>query len=466
MLWTRPLIEIQALLAQSKLRFVFDGDKTLAPFDTGKIFHDAVSRKLSGVDPDFLQNLFGGPLGYSYLAFRQLVLTYDGIMTDCMFEEVCFETASAVHMYPEIESLLRHASTTPHTKALIVTSGLKRIWERVLQLAKLDHAVQVIGGGRLCDGYVVNAAVKAHLVSRLQKEYSQYVWAFGDSTLDLEMLQEADQAIVVVGDEESRSHAMDDVLDQALKTTRLRARQALLPRSVRPRLDFTRLPPCDPASDDLIKELLLPRMDVHDETESGAAKLLMTATRDAEKNGPLLREAHQRVGRYLATRVLANVIGLEEYPIKHVQGGLATGYRLRGEARTLVMALMRGGEPLALGVSDTFPGAAFLHAKNSGDIRHTHLNDCENVISVDSVVNNGTTMKDAIEHVRALRSKVTILVVACVVQRRSIGNEGLLRAAATKCGIKLVTLRVSDNQYTGQGTTDTGNRLFNTTFLQ
>lgn len=168
-------------VSSTQTTLVFDGDKTLASFDTGKMFHDAVSRKLSGVDADFLQNLFGGPLGYSYLAFRQIVLIYDEIMTDCMFEEICFETASAVHMHTEMASLLGRASRTPHTKVVVITSELKRIWENVLQLAKLDRAVQVIGGGRLHDGYVVNAAVKAHLVSRLRNEYRQYVWAFGDS---------------------------------------------------------------------------------------------------------------------------------------------------------------------------------------------------------------------------------------------------------------------------------------------
>ena len=75
-----------------------------------------------------------------------------------------------------------------------------------------------MGGGRLCDGYIVNAAVKAHLVSRLRRTYHQCVWVFGDGPLDVLMMQEADQAIVVVGDEESRSRSMDSALEQALAT--------------------------------------------------------------------------------------------------------------------------------------------------------------------------------------------------------------------------------------------------------
>lgn len=453
------------LACPARTTLVFDADKTLAPFDTGKMFHEAVNRRLANVDADFLQTLFGGPLGYSYLAFRQLVLTYDEIVVDDIFEELCFEVASTVQLYPEMISLLKRASTTPYVKIIVITSGLKKIWEKVLELANFGF-VPILGGGRLCDGYIVNAAVKAQLVSRLRDRYRQYVWAFGDSPLDLEMMQEADQAVVVVGDEEHRSRGMDETLAQALNASQMSARQALLPATVSPKLDLSRLPLCCLESDSFIRELVSPRFDLRDQTESAAAKLLMTATRDAEKSGPLLRDAHKQIGRYLAAHVLTEVIGLEEYPIKHVQGGSTTGYRLRGEARTLVVAMMRGGEPLALGVSETFPRSAFLHARNSGDIRHTHLNDCDNVVLCDSVVNNGTTMKDAIEHIRAFKSNVSITAVACVVQRRSISHGGQLREAAAKYGAKIVTLRISDNRYTGQGSTDTGNRLFNTTFLE
>ncbi|KAI6789070.1 hypothetical protein KC361_g8708 [Hortaea werneckii] len=44
---------------------VFDTDKTLAPFDTGKIFHNAAVRKLRNVDANFLETLFAGSQGHS-----------------------------------------------------------------------------------------------------------------------------------------------------------------------------------------------------------------------------------------------------------------------------------------------------------------------------------------------------------------------------------------------------------------
>lgn len=45
-------------------------------------------------------------------------------------------------------------------------------------------------------------------------------------------------------------------------------------------------------------------MVVHEESESSAAKPLMTVARDAKKSGPLLRKAYEHVGKYLASRIL------------------------------------------------------------------------------------------------------------------------------------------------------------------
>lgn len=68
---------------------------------------------------------------------------------------------------------------------------------QVLEREGLSKNMKVIGGGRIADGFIVTAAVKAALVARLRDVHQTYVWAFGDSLLDLEMLSKADQAIVV-----------------------------------------------------------------------------------------------------------------------------------------------------------------------------------------------------------------------------------------------------------------------------
>ena len=83
----------------------------------------------------------------------------------------------------------------------------------------------------------------------------------------------------------------------------------------------------------------------------------MTHMRDQSVAGPALRNAHQKVGWYLAVEYLTctSIIGNERISIQHVQGTQTDGYHIFHEKDTLTVALMRGGEPMALGVNETMP---------------------------------------------------------------------------------------------------------------
>jgi hypothetical protein len=48
--------------------------------------------------------------------------------------------------------------------------------------------------------------------------------------------------------------------------------------------------------------------------------LLMTPTRDVTVAGSVLREAYRRIGWYLAIEFVADKIGMDGFPISHVQG--------------------------------------------------------------------------------------------------------------------------------------------------
>ena len=180
--------------------------------------------------------------------------------------------------------------------------------------------------------------------------------------------------------------------------------------------------------------------------------------------GSELRQAHRSVGWYLAIEYLSsnNIIGLEEYDITHVNNSLTTGHRLRHDSKTTIIALMRGGEPMAFGVADAMPTAMFLHANSPDDVKSHHITGQCTVVLVDSVINSGGTILAFIQHIRKLHATIRIVIVAGVVQ-----NEVVERGKFTSyANVKLVALRISRNKYTGSGGTDTGNRLFNTTHLE
>ena len=462
------LIEAQK---QLKTVLVIDADKTLAAEDSGEIFWKKVSTsQISNNGEHTLKDLFSSPLRYSYTAFRQCTLLYEETANEQQFDALCQDVAMEINMHPEFISLLQLISENEHVGALIVTCGLRRVWEKVLKREGLSPAMKVIGGGRIADGYIVTAEVKGSLTSRLQDSYFLDTWAFGDSPLDLDMLHKAYKAVVVVGEHQTRSKSMDKELAKAVDKDGLQACQTMLPSTAKPRLDSIKLPEIKLTDQGFINSVFdrqsqKPSLHVLDATERNSAKLLMTPMRNANFEGSALREAHRLVGRYLATEFVADVIGLEEYPIRHVQGHQTTGYRLLHEQKTTIVALMRGGEPMAYGVNDVFPLAKFVHASGPEDLKPHHLQGQLTVVLVDSVVNSGNTVVSFEEHIRSQHATIRIVVVAGVVQAQAVSEGSRLCAVKRYAKLGIVALRLSDNKFTGRGTTDTGNRLFNTTDL-
>ncbi len=444
---------------------VFDADRTLTEEDTGRMFWDK---------EDPLKAIFSSHLGYSYTAFRQATLLYEGeASSNCQddFDQTCNLVADAVKVYPELANLISQAAGKEHVLVVVLTCGPVHVWRKIL--ARLGSHIVVIGGGRIADGFVVDPEMKATLVRHIRAAGCPHVWAFGDSPLDLPMLREADEGVVVVGDQAKRSQSMEAALGRAIASG-MRARQARIPPTTPPRLDTWRLPPIDLADAATVEAILARRggsgggvLRVVHAGDRPSARLLATPTRDASIRGHELRTAHHRIGWYLAVELVPRIVGLGPFSMPHVQGGKTEGYALRDEAvLTTIVALMRGGEPMALGVSEAFPRATFLHARTPDDVKVDHVVGKRTVLLVDSVVNSGKSLVEFVQRVRGLDHAVDIVFVAGVVQSGAFAEDGYIaRHVGQDRKFTLVALRVSENKYTGLGTTDTGNRLFNTTHL-
>jgi uracil phosphoribosyltransferase len=370
-------------------------------------------------------------------------------------------------LYPEIDTLLREVAGRDHTGVVVVTCGLRRVWELVLQAARLSASVAVVGGSRIDDRYVVTPEVKAAVVAHLQRKYHTHVCAIGDSPLDVPMLEQADQAVVVVGDPAIRSSTMEPYLQQRKFGifAHQKCVQVLLPgtREVA-KLNVSGLP-----VGTLSNLNLLPpgqwQLETMSAGSNGPSKILASSTRNSKSSGRALQEAHRNVGWYLAMEYMTRVMALESFKLPHVQGGHTIGYRLSGEGRTTIIALMRGGEPMAFGVHDAFPNASFLHATQPTDIKLGHIKNQETLILVDSVINSGKSISEHVNHIRAIKCPARIVIIAGVVQEEAIQEHGLVDQLRGYGRLSIICLRTSANKYTGRGGTDTGNRLFNTTHL-
>ncbi|KAI1110726.1 uracil phosphoribosyltransferase-domain-containing protein [Nemania sp. NC0429] len=447
----------EALGAQKNLQtmLVLDASTILTVKDTGEPLRRNVSP---------FKEIFGVSLGYSYTASRQAVLVREDIADESRFDAICTAFASSVEIRPEFLSLLRAMTREDHVGALVVTCGLRRIWEKILEMHGLSGVIKVIGGGRIADGYVVTAEIKARLVSRLRNVHGLYVVAFGDSPLDLPMLSAADQAVIVVSEENTKSKSMDTALRKAIELEGLRASQVLLPSNAVPRLSIADLPLIRIDGPEFINSVCRRRRNglgagsrVLHATGEIVAKLLMTPMLDANSTGPTLRESHRRIGLFLATRFLTELVGLEEYTITDVNGHQTAGFRLRDEQYTLIIPLSWDGEHMAYGVNDVLPSAMFVHAKGPNNVKEHHLAEKQTVILVDSAVNSGKTVAQFVQRIRTIRSGVRIVVITGVVQSQSLSQGSLAHALAHDSSLYIITLRLSDNMFTSSGTTDTDN---------
>ncbi|KAL4923758.1 uracil phosphoribosyltransferase-domain-containing protein [Aspergillus undulatus] len=444
-----------------------DADKTLAAIDTSALFWKKVKHSRGEEDP--LTTLFKSQLHYSYIAFRQAMLMYEESVSDKEFDAICEEVAASTTLYPQMSSLLRQAGRHNHVRPVIVTCGLRRVWEKIIAKEGLSEMVKIVGGGRLSDEFVVTPSVKRSLVTRARQVHEACTWVFGDSPVDLPMMVAAHKAIVIVGDQHNRSKSMDRELLSAMVSDRLQARQALLPSSSTiPRLDLARLPVVDITEKSFVDSVFQPHkpsggLKLYHATDTNAAKLLSTPTRDDLIRGPPLQEFHKETGVHLARKYLVELIGVEPFTMRHPQGHDVDGYCLLNEDRTLIVGLYRGGLFLASGINKVFPKAQLTYVKEPKHVEAQHLEDIVTVILVDDVINSGKSVVEFVRHIQGIHGTVRIIVVAGVVQDKAVKGCSPICALASSIELTVITLRLSGNKYTGKGTTDTGNRLFNTT---
>jgi phosphoserine phosphatase/adenylate kinase len=275
-----------------KTMLVIDVDKTLAPEDASKLFWEEL-RRLGRVTEEPLTWNFSGPQKYSYTAFRQAGLLYDGV-DDADFAQVRSEVVSRIKIRPEFKQLLSMIAASESVGVVVATCGIGSIWKEVLQRDVPNSNITVIGRNEFISGYVVTPETKANLVTRLRDDHGLYVCAIGDSHVDVEMLTRADRSFVVVGPETDRSTSVEPELLKAFKENGLRARQILFPPHSAPRLTDKELPKADFNAESFLKELEKPHgLHFVHATDSPAAKLLAADSRNVNMHGLNLKRAQK-----------------------------------------------------------------------------------------------------------------------------------------------------------------------------
>jgi uracil phosphoribosyltransferase len=202
---------------------------------------------------------------------------------------------------------------------------------------------------------------------------------------------------------------------------------------------------------------------------SRAAAILAEQTRRADLSPPSLQAVHEQVGRLLADALLDEYsfdeTMVEEAHFDHVQGSHFT-CRVAKSSDIAILSLMRGGDPMARGVFARLPSASYVHYWNDDqplDFDMDRPCPVRRIYVVDSVINRGDSIRRVLTRLEGAMSSTgqsrrwAVYVLSGVMHEAA--SISLPREFPR---VRFVTLRVSANQYTGTGGTDTGNRLFGT----
>ncbi|MCA9720171.1 MAG: haloacid dehalogenase-like hydrolase [Myxococcales bacterium] len=167
--------------------FLVDGDRTLSPDDTSRIF-----LRRAGGDPRVIKQRFERD-GYCFAAFRFHAEHHINLGQE-IFARLVPEIAAEVQVHDGAVEFLTAAKA--RARVFVVSAGIPAIWRAILDIHGLDD-VGVIGGIDPVDPFVFGRSEKG-TVTRLFLDARCTVIGVGDSDVDAELLGLAHHAVVVV----------------------------------------------------------------------------------------------------------------------------------------------------------------------------------------------------------------------------------------------------------------------------
>jgi len=196
-------------------------------------------------------------------------------------------------------------------------------------------------------------------------------------------------------------------------------------------------------------------------TERHLVRLLATRSRRTDLSPWELTQSHIELGRFLAGE-LVEALDLEPCDIQHPHG-VRQGWRVAREEDIVLLPLLRAGLYAADGVREVLRSAPVVHIspKRELGLSEAELGQLPSIagrtfILIDSVVNTGASLEPVLRQLQE-RGAGLLLVVALV---GPVTTAKRLETAFPH--VHFFFARISENQYTGAGATDTGNRLFGT----
>lgn len=171
---------------------VTDADETLSTKDTSRIFweNNFGEKHWQRFHSDFVS------IGRNFDGFLNAANTYSKIDAD-KYKKYCKNSAKLVKLRQGWIEFIQSAPSV-----IIVTSGLRLLWENVIKLNGWNH-VYLIGGNHFgLDDFIVDPDIKLEIIKKIHN-INKKVIAFGDSRVDAPMLLRADIGVAVANERQS-----------------------------------------------------------------------------------------------------------------------------------------------------------------------------------------------------------------------------------------------------------------------
>ncbi|OJJ77022.1 hypothetical protein ASPBRDRAFT_190361 [Aspergillus brasiliensis CBS 101740] len=354
-----------------------------------------------------------------YFQCRQACFAYEQVVAEGRFDEICSKAGSASSLVPPFGYFLHLASKYPHIRIILVTSGPRLLWERILAREGLSRSVWVIGSDPISVDYVVTPSVKENLMKRLAEVHNLHVWAFRDAhPYEYSYTNEAwfgyEPLLPVLA---SRVNESGDRLDR----TSLRLIALEQP--------------------EVLEKLFLHQFALFHTTHKGIAKLLherMLKTGEVPVH-VWRKKIRIEAAEYLTHQYMRELPELQGNAIVMPEEPEVTGYPLFHDGRVLIVPLTEDSSPMAPSFKSAFGESSVLEVSQATDIHLDQLLEIDAVVLVDSVVDSADNIARFVHHIRRLRPRLKVFIMVGVLQAElvapggplpSLGRGGPIRVAA------------------------------------
>jgi len=175
---------IQQAIPLADVYLLLDGDRTLSPDDTSKIYFESLTNYCNtpSSNDSPLKQIFTRYPDYTFQAFLEAAMLYECFTSHAEYKRLSHDVGSnKVQLHQAWIDFL--TKLPPNVHPILVSSGNREIWSATLQNQLSATQMSIIAGNHIgLHPYIVDSKAKAIVVTKLrQRRKGCKLFSFGDS---------------------------------------------------------------------------------------------------------------------------------------------------------------------------------------------------------------------------------------------------------------------------------------------